>query len=146
MRVKAVFKNVHKKYANQVHREQIEGYDEDTLRRELAESRHSHHRAGHIYRIFTLIGECTEWKGSQAKTVLENTVQFHTRRIFFIERRLRQIEEEQARSEGKRPRLHCKDSQAGNQDERKRGGGAGGFSGSVGRGFRQGRWRRFVSK
>ena len=155
VRVKAVFKNVQKKYANQVHKEQVESYDEDTLRRELAESRHSHERAGHIYRSFALIGGCTEWKGSQAKAVLENTVQFHTRRIFFIERRLKQIETDREATDGdrqteedreaKRPRFYC-GKYAGGQDGRKRGGGSGGFAGPVGKNVGQGRNRKFVSR
>ena len=154
VRMKAVLKNVEKKYANQVHKDQVESFDEETLRRELAESRHSHARAGHVYRVFALIGGCTNWSGSQTKEVLENTVQFHTRRIFFIERRLREIEVDREATdadrrteeelEAKRPRYYC-GKYAGGNDARKRGGGSGDFGG-IGKRVGKGRFTKFVSR
>ena len=84
------------------------------------------------------MAEDPSWKSSTSKSLLENTVAFSTRRAWFIEQRLKEIEKERYKTEAKRPRWYCKDLPE-DWDRKKRGGGGNGFAFK-----RLGRGRRYA--
>ena len=139
LRVKGIFKNFVRVHEHREHMNAIELLGEAALRNQLAEARHTKQHGCHIYDIFNLMLADPTWKASTAKTLLENTVAFATRRIRFIEQRLDELEKERCKSEGKRPRMECKGLPE-TWDKKKRGGGGSGLSFSFkrhGRGRRQ---------